>query len=133
MTGEASYWLPLCELVSRLRCWVRICARTGRSTRQGRWGQLLTSPTAGYLEASGGPVALGDVEWVEVSLQRIVAGIAGRPMQMVDIKDDVLSELSGTQLIWDVREGTWSIEGILDEEPVQVVRVLNPCGPAPVS
>jgi len=131
MSDASSYWSPLCKLVSQLRCWVRVASRTRSATQEARWGQLLTMPTEGYLEASGGPIPLRDVEWVEVSTRRIIGGIAGRPRQMVDIKDDILSGLRGTQLTWEVREGTWSVEGVLDEEPVQVVRVLNPFGPTP--
>jgi hypothetical protein len=124
---EASlYWSPVCELVSQLRCWARIAWRVRGSTWDGRWGQLLTMPTEGYLEASGGPVPIKDVEWVEISTRRIVGGIAGRPKQTVDIKDDLLSRLRGTLATWELRESTWSVEGILDEEPVQVLRILNP-------
>jgi len=42
-----------------------------------------------------------------------------------------LTRLRATQLSWELREGTWSVEGILEEEPVQIVRVLNPFGPTP--
>jgi hypothetical protein len=92
---------------------------------------LLTIPTEGYLEGPGGPIPIRDVEWVEISARCIFGGIAGRPRQMVDIKDDILSGLRATQLTWEVRESAWSVEGVFDEEPVQVIRVLNPFGPTP--
>jgi hypothetical protein len=131
MSDASSYWSPVCKIVSQLRCWVRIGSRTGNSTWEGRWGQLLTIPTEGYLEALEGPILLRDVEWVEVSTKRIRGGIAGRPRQMVDIKDDILSALRETQVTWEVRESSWSRERVFEEEPVQVVRILNPFGPTP--
>jgi hypothetical protein len=131
MSDALSHWSPVCKIVAQLRCWVRIGSRMRGATREGRWGQLLTMPTESYLESSGGPISLGDVEWVEVSARRIVGGIAGRPRQMVDIKADILSGLRRTEVTWELREGSWSVEGIFDEEPVEVVRVLNPFGPTP--
>ena len=70
-----------------------------------------------------------DVEWVEVSASRIKGGMAGRPRQMIDAKEDILAGLRGTQLTWKLRESTWSVEGVFEEEPVQVIRVGNPFGP----
>jgi hypothetical protein len=67
----------------------------------------------------------------EVSTKRIVGGIAGRPRQTADIKDDLTSRLHGTPLRWELRNSTWSVEGVFDEEPVQELRVLNPFGPTP--
>jgi hypothetical protein len=131
MKDESSYWSPLCELVSQLRCWVRIAWREGSSKQQGRWGQLLTMPTEGYLEGPGGPIQLRDVEWVEVSTSRIKGGIAGRPRQVIDVREEILAGLRGTQLNWELRESTWSIEGVFKEEPVQVVYIVNPYGPTP--
>ena len=129
MKDAESYWSPLCKLVSQLRCWVRIAWREGSSTQEGWWGQLLTIPTKGYLESAGGPTPLRDVEWVEISTSRIKGGIAGRPRQMVDAKDEILTGLKETSLSWELRESTWSIAGIFEEEPVQVIRILNPFGP----
>jgi hypothetical protein len=88
-------------------------------------------PAEGYLEASGGPIPLRDVEWVEVSTSRIKGGIAGRPREMIDAKDEILAGLRETQLSWELRESVWSVEGIFEEEPVKVVRIVNPFGPTP--
>jgi hypothetical protein len=131
MSDSSSYWLPLCKLVSQLRCWVRLAWKEGGSTTATPWGQLLTIPTRGYLEGPGGPVPLRSVEWVEVSTSSIYGGIAGRPRRMVNIKDDILTGLRETEVIWELRESTWSVEGVFDEEPVQVVRIVNPFGPTP--
>jgi hypothetical protein len=84
-------------------------------------------PVEGYLEASGeGPVSLRDVEWVELSAKRVRGGMAGRSRQMMDIEDDIVSALRGTSATWELGEGSWSLEGIFDEEAVRVFRVLNP-------
>jgi hypothetical protein len=93
---------------------------------EGRWGQLLIIPTEGYLEGPGGPVPLRDVEWVELSTLLVRGGTAGRPLEFVDIKNDILSALHGTLLPWELRYGTWSIEGLFEGEALEVVRVLNP-------
>jgi hypothetical protein len=83
-------------------------------------------PVKGYLEGPGGPVPLRDVEWVEVSTCRIKGGIAGRPRQMIVVKDEILAGLGATQAIWTLRDSTWSMERVFEEEPVQVVRIANP-------
>jgi hypothetical protein len=56
-------------------------------------------------------------------------GLAGRPLQMADAKDEILAGLRGTQLRWQLCDTTWSIEGIFEDEPVQVVHFVNPFGP----
>jgi hypothetical protein len=88
-------------------------------------------PTSTYLEASGGPVPVADVEWVELSTKDIFGGMAGRPLRLVDIKDDVISGVREAGLTWDLREGTWSVEGIFDNEPLEIVRVMNAPSGAP--
>jgi hypothetical protein len=52
--------------------------------------------------------------------------MAGRPRQMIDIKDELLSRLRETKLIWELRETTWSMERVFTEEPVTVIRVFKP-------
>lgn len=132
MTNEEAYWFPLFNVVRQLHCWVRVGARSGGSTVAGRWGQLLEIPTPD-LEGSGGPLPMRDVEWVDVSTRRIKGGMAGRPREMIDAKHEILAGLRGTQLAWELRESRWSVEGVLSEEPVQVIRVQSPFGPTPVS
>jgi hypothetical protein len=102
--------------------------RDGSSTQEGDWGQLLTIPVDGYLEVSSGPVPFRDVDWVEVSMNRVRGGMAGRPLQMLDVKDEVLAGLRGMQLSWELRDSTWSMEGVFEDEPVQVIRIANPLG-----
>lgn len=130
MSDAEAYWSPLCKLVSQLRpCWVRVAWREGASTQVGWWGQMLTIPVEGYLEAAGGPTPIREVEWVEVSTTRIAGGIAGRSLQLIDVKEEILASLQETQLSWELRESTWSVVGFFEEEPVQVVHFVNPFGP----
>lgn len=86
-------------------------------------------PTEGYIEVAGEPISLRDVEWVDISTNRINGGIGGRPRKMIDMKDEILTGLKNTQLTWEIRESTWAIPGILEEEPTQVIRISNPFGP----
>jgi hypothetical protein len=48
---------------------------------------------------------------------------------MVDITDDILSRLREASVAWDLRESSWSLKGLFDDEPVRVVRIVNPFGP----
>ena len=124
--AEETYWLPLCRLVSQLRCWVRLVWREGASTQEGYWGQLLTIAVKGYLEGPGGPIPLRDVEWVEISTNTLKGGLGGRPLLMIDAKDEILAGLGGTSAIWTLRESTWSNERLFENEPVQLIRIANP-------
>jgi hypothetical protein len=130
MSDAESYWSPLCKLVSQLRCWARIAWREGASTQVGWWGQLLTIPTKGYLEAADGPSLLREIEWIEVSTKHIYGGIAGRPLKLIDVKEEILASLQETQLSWELRESTWSVTRLFEEQPVQVVHFVNPFGPS---
>lgn len=130
MENESSYWAPLGTLVSQHRCWVRVTWREGASVQEGWWGQLFAMPAEGYIEVAGGPILLRDVEWVDVSTSRVNGGIGGRPRQVIDMKDEILADLQTTPFNWEFRETKWSIPGIFEEEPVQVIRIENPFGPA---
>jgi len=127
MSDAVSYWGPLCTLVQQLRCWVRMAYRSHGETLTGRWGQLLKMPTNSYLEVSDAVVPVADVEWVEVSTKSVFGGIAGRPLRLVEIKDDVVSGVREAGVTWDLREGIWSVDGIFDNERLQMV----PFGPTP--
>jgi hypothetical protein len=94
--------------------------------QEGYWGQLLTIPVTGYLEGPEGPIPLRDVEWVEISTNTIKGGLAGRPLQLIDVKDEILAALGGTPAIWTIRESTWSKERLFADEPVQLIRIANP-------
>jgi hypothetical protein len=48
---------------------------------------------------------------------------------MVDIKEEIPSKLRGTQLVWELRDTMWTMDGAFAEEPVQVVRVVSPFRP----
>jgi hypothetical protein len=106
MGNNEAYWLPICELATRLRCWERLSANDGRARWITDWHMLLSIPTPGYLEVGEGPVPIRQVEWVELSTLRVRGGIAGRPRQVVDIADDVASNLRQTATIWEFQERT---------------------------
>ena len=129
MKDAVSYWDPLFKLRRQLQCWVRVAWREGTSTEKGMWGQLLLMPVEGSLEGPDGPMPLRYVEWVEISMNRINGGMAGRPLKFIDIKDEILAGLRGMQLCWELRDTTWSEERIFENEPVQVARFVNPFGP----
>ncbi|MEO6877946.1 MAG: hypothetical protein ABI205_05655, partial [Gemmatimonadaceae bacterium] len=71
--------------------------------------------------------------WVELSTKDIKGGIAGHPLEFVDIKEELLSKLSRTKVLWELHEGSWSMDGRVrfHNEPVSIIRVSNPFGPMP--
>lgn len=93
------------------------------------WGQGLGLPVPGYLEASGGPIPIRYVDWVELSTWRLKGGLAGRLLERIDAAAEVLSELRNLSVTWELRSTTWSVEGILREEPIQTVHLPNRLGP----
>lgn len=93
---------------------------------ESHWGMLLTLPVKGYLEGPDGPIPLRHVERVELSTNRVKGGMAGRPLQMIDIKEEMLAGLGETSAIWTLRDDRWSLDRIFQDEPVQVVRIANP-------
>ena len=52
--------------------------------------------------------------------------MANRPLQMIDMKTEILEALQETQLCWEIRESTWSVDRLFEEEPVTVIAILNP-------
>jgi len=88
-------------------------------------------PTEGYLEGPGGPLPLLEIEWVEISMSRVKGGIAGHPLQFIDIKDEILSRLPATQVRWALHDATWSKARIFENRPVEVVRIVNLFGARP--
>lgn len=88
-------------------------------------------PTDGYLEGPGGPLPLREIEWVDISMSRVKGGIAGHPLQFIDEKDEILTGLHTTQVTWALRDTTWSIARIFENQSVEVVRIVNPFGAPP--
>lgn len=87
---------------------------------------LLTIPVKGYLEGPGGPIPLRHVERVEVSTSTVKGGLAGRPLQLIDVKDEILPGLKRTPAIWTLQDGTWTMDRFFTDEPVQLIRIANP-------
>src|SRR2546422_10244309 len=98
MSAGNLYWKPICELCWRLRCWTRMAIDDGESRWTTSWGMLLKLPEEGYLEGPEGPWPLRHVRWVELSTARVKGGLAGRPREMIDFTEELLSELSAMQV-----------------------------------
>ncbi len=120
------YWSSLCKLRAELRCWVHIVRKQDSSTEKGRWGQMLTISIENYLEGPDGFVSFKDIDVVEISINRLRGGLANRPLEMIDIKVEILEALQKTQLCWEIRESTWVVDRFFEEEPVTVIAILNP-------
>jgi hypothetical protein len=108
---------------------VRVGYREDGMHQQTRWGQLLTVPMDGYLEASGGPTPFRDVEWAEISTKRIRGGMVGHPLELIDVTDKLLEGLRAMSVTWQMLETSWTKEGMFVDQPVLVVRIVNPFGP----
>ncbi|ENX48371.1 hypothetical protein F886_00172 [Acinetobacter sp. NIPH 542] len=120
------YWSSLCRLRSEFDCWVHIVRKQVSSTEKGRWGQLLTISIENYLEGPDGFVSFKDIDAVEISINCLMGGMANRPLEMIDIKAEILEALQKTQLCWEIRESTWVVDRFFEEEPVTVIAILNP-------
>ena len=67
-----------------------------------------------------------DVEYVELSTQTLRGGLAGRPLETVDVKNQLLTLLEGTELRWSVIVKTWTIDRFFRDRPVEIIRVTAP-------
>jgi hypothetical protein len=129
MSEASTYWSPVCGLVAKLSCWCRLSVREDGARYDTGWGQLLAMTETGYLEAWGGPLPFRVIECVELSTKKIKGGLAGRPKEIIDISDAILSELRGLPVVWEIGEGKWSVQSAHHEELVKVIRIRNPFGP----
>jgi hypothetical protein len=80
----------------------------------------------GYLEGPDGPMGFHEVDWIEISPNVIKGGMAGRPLKMIDVKDEILAGLQEMQICWDLRQTTWSVERLFENMVVEVFRIVNP-------
>jgi hypothetical protein len=131
MVDSDEYWKPICDLATRLRCWVRLSANDGRTRWVTDWRMLLLVPSAGYLEVGEGPVPIRHVEWVELSTLRVQGGLAGRPLARIDMTHDILSGLQKVSAVWKLRDTAWSLNGMFEDELVRVVHLANPFAHSP--
>ncbi|MND52032.1 hypothetical protein D3C81_347990 [compost metagenome] len=120
------YWSSLCRLRAELRCWVHIVRKQDSSGEKDRWGQMLIISIENYLEGPDGFVSFKDIDVVEISINCLRGGMANRPLQMIDIKTEILEALHETQLRWEIRESVWSVGRFFEEKSVTVVAILNP-------
>src|SRR5437899_3351649 len=109
MTTGNAYWAPICELAMRLRSWSRASVSDGPDRWTTDWGQLLTLPVEGYLEVSDGPRPIGQFEWIQIAAARVRGGMAGRPLEFVDISDEIVAGLDQHDRAYEIRSESWSI------------------------
>jgi hypothetical protein len=125
MGNSTDYWKPICDLTIQLRSWVRFAASDGGARWITDWSMLLLIPTTGYLEAGEGPVPIRCVEWVELSTCRLRGGLAGRPLEVIDMTEGITSFLAKSSVHWEWNDTKWSLPGIVEDAPVRVVRIAN--------
>ena len=121
-----NYWQSICDTVSRLRCWVRLSSADAAHSHASPWGQLLIVPTEGYLEACSGPVAMRQVQWVQIAPIKLRGGLAGRPVEFIDLQDQTETALREAGAVWTLREEEWSVEGVFTGRPLTAIHIANP-------
>jgi len=78
------------------------------------------------LEGPGGPVPIRHIVWVQVMPVRVRGGLAGRPLEFLDIQDEVVARIRGTSAVWALREERWSVEGLFENRPGTAIHIANP-------
>ena len=96
------YWQSICDAVSRVRCWVRLSCVDAAHSHASPWGQLLIVPTKGYLEVCSGPVAVREVQWVQIAPIKLRGGLAGRPVEFIDLQDQTEAALREAGTVWKI-------------------------------
>ena len=89
-------------------------------------GQLLIVPTEGYLEACSGPVAMRQVQWVQIAPIKLRGGLAGRPVEFIDLRDQTEAALREAGTVWTLCEEEWSVEGVFANRPLTAIHIANP-------
>jgi hypothetical protein len=126
LTAASEFWLPVCELRNRLKCWVRVStAGDGRADRSD-WGMLLIVPVPGYLEGPSGPVPIREVEWVELCSLVVRGGVAGRPLEFVDISESLLAAARAVAPAFELRDAPFSVSNRFSARPARVLHFTNP-------
>jgi hypothetical protein len=126
MTNGDAYWSPISELAARLRCWSRACINDGQNQWITDWGQLLILPVNGYVEVSEGPYPIRQFEWVQLSTMKLRGGLAGRPLEFIDISQQVLEDLKQHMHRFEIRDESWSVPRFFDSKPVKIIHLVNP-------
>ncbi len=126
MTTGNTYWAPICELAMRLRCWSRASVSDGPNRWTTDWGQLLTLPVDGYLEVAEGPYPIRQFDWVQLSTMKLHGGLAGRPLEFVDISQELLTNVKQHERRYETRNESWAISGLFENESVTVIHFANP-------
>jgi len=124
--NPSEYWKPVCQLVHQLNCRARVTATDRGKSWSSIWGTLLIIPQDGFIEPSDGPVPIRTVDWVEVALERSRGGKFGIPLSFVDVSDEVVTLFRQLTVTWELRDTSWSVDGLFDERPVRVIHLPNP-------
>src|SRR5687768_4065660 len=102
MDDKKAFWSPVCRLVMRLHCWVRIAWNADGTTQVSRWSQLLTMPEVGSgMGGRAGPDPRGRMgrnfdaanPWRDGGTAIAVSGCAG---------EEILEGLRGTLATWEL-------------------------------
>lgn len=126
MTDGDAYWSSISELAMRLRCWSRACINDGQNQWTTNWGQLLILPVNGYLEVSEGPYPIRQFEWVQLSTMKLHGGLVGRPLEFLDISQQILEGLKPHSHRFEICDESWSIPRFFENEPVKIIHLVNP-------
>jgi hypothetical protein len=126
MTTGNTYWAPICELATRLRCWSRAAVNDGLNRWTTDWGQLLILPVSGYLEVTGGPYRIRQFDWVQLPMRTLRGGLGGRPLEFVDLSHELLTGVKKTFRDFELRDESWSVSDLFDNEPIKVIHFPNP-------
>lgn len=92
MNAADQYWRPICSLVLRVKCPVRVWIAGEDQPRACEWSVAgLWIPVPGYLEAGGGagPTPTRDVCWVELNDLKPRGGMFGVPASVTDVGPEI--------------------------------------------
>lgn len=73
-----------------------------------------------------GPSLIRHLNWVQLSTVRVRGGIAGRPLEFIDIADQILASVKEHDRTWELPSESWSVQGVFEDEPVKVLHLPNP-------
>lgn len=126
MTEASLYWSPVCDVVMQLRCWLRVAVNDELPLPDEWRGTMLIIPTPGYLEGPAGPWPIRVIDSIEIATMTVTRRRDEPRVQFLDIKDELLTRMRATDVVWELRETTWSNDGFFAERPITVVHIPNP-------
>ena len=121
-----AFWSPVCRIVCDLQSWLKMGLAENDEACDEYWGMSLSIPTDGYLEGPSGPVPFRYVMWIDISTLKIRGGMAGRPRELRDVQASIIARLDAMKVPWELVKGTWTVLHVVDNEPVDLIRIRNP-------